>query len=190
MRDGAGGDAPPHTLLGALNDALDDVSRYLARQIAGVFGRIALEGNSVRLGSAQAAFDLSHGAERIVGLARNDGIYRRDNRPGRPQRGAAGRRRQDRIGVDAAMTARGHGSEQPLDKGPRVDPDEILGCRLRCLAPLQPHELRRIERLQHGPQSGRRLRMIRPGIMLEAGRMGVQQRRHLCARQQLRPSVA
>ncbi len=49
----------------------------------------------------------------------------------------------------------------------------------RCLAAQQRRELVRRQRLEYGAQAVRRFRMLRAGIVLEAGGVAVKERRHL-----------
>ena len=105
----------------------------------------------------------AHGAERVVGLARDDGIDRGGDGAGGAQRRLARSRRHDRVGVDPDMAGSRHRVQQALDKAARMDAGDVVDRGLGRLAAVEPGEIRAVERLQHRPQPGRRFRVVRPG---------------------------
>ena len=111
----------------------------------------------------------AHGAERVVGLARDDRIDRGGDRAGGAQRGLARTRRHDRVGVDPDMAGSRHRLQQALDKAARMDAGDVVDRGLGRLAPVEPGEIRAVERLEHRPQPGRRFRVVRAGVVFEAG---------------------
>jgi hypothetical protein len=62
-----------------------------------------------------------------------------------------------------------NGAESALDVPPGVNSQKVVERRFRCLATLQPSELRIIERREDGAQSRRRFRMMRSRVVFETG---------------------
>jgi hypothetical protein len=119
-----------------------------------------------------------HGAERVLRLAADHRIDRRDHGTRRAQRRLAGAGAQAGVGVELMAAGRRHGAQHALHVllGMREHELAVLGARR--LAPLERLEDRVVERGEDGFQALRPLRMPGSRIVVEAGRMGHQKCRH------------
>ena len=115
------------------------------------------------------------GGERVVHRAAHDQVDAMHTSARRAQRrlGAAGT--HGGIGVDVDGVAfLGPDRQDGFDDARGMHPDQLLHGRLGRLFPDKAGELRRVERPQHRAQPVGAFRVIRAGIMLQAGRMGDQ----------------
>ncbi len=132
----------------------------------------------------------AHGAERVARVARDHRIDRGDDRARRAQRRLARARRDDGVGVDRGMSARGDRRQQFRDEVRCMGPLDIDALGQRRLAAHEGGEGGTGQPREHRAQAVGRFRMMAAGIVGQARRVGEQECGHLCSRRQFRTEPA
>jgi hypothetical protein len=120
----------------------------------------------------------AHGAEGVIGFSRHDLIHRVDGGAARAQRGFPASRRDDGIGIEPGVVLLGDGGADHLHIGLGMQALDQCEVGERRLLTLQRLERRRRERIVDGAQTIGPLGVAVARVMLEAGRMGQEERGH------------